>query len=317
MKILLMYQPSPRHLQSLRSIAPDATIAVATTEAQAKSEISNTAIVFGNRYFLQSLPYARELVWMQSNSMGIDKILARAPGLLRTITLTCARGVYADEIAEHTLALLFGISRGLHLAAEAFREKCWERWTLPTLQGSSCLILGYGSIGQAIAQRLVALGIKVTAVRRRPPTANEPVSDEVTLLDSRCWREELHRFRSVIVALPLTPETRGYVGKEDIAMMPEDGILINVSRGELVDEKALREALIAGKLLGAGLDTIEEEPPSIDNPIWNTPRLILTPHVARSLETGEPKWTSLFEDNLRRFVNQQPLRNVVNPELQY
>ena len=317
MKLLLMYQPSQSHLDCLRSIAPTATIAIATSEIQAKIEIVDADVVFGNRFFLQSLPHAKKLRWMQSNSMGVDKILHGAPDILDTITLSCSRGIYVDEVAEHAIALLFGISRGLHLAFNAFQQRHWGRWHLPTLQGSSCLLLGWGSIGQAIAKRLIPLGISVTAVRRTLHEDTDPQFVNVTHLNPSQWRSKLPLFQSLIVALPLTAETTGLLRKPDFYSLPKDAIFVNIGRGKIIHEAELCEVLHQGHLLGAGLDTIHQEPPAEDNPIWTTPRLILTPHVARSLEVGEPKWTKLFEENLKRFIANRPLLNVVDPQSKY
>src|SRR4051794_7213968 len=129
----------------------------------------------GNRYFLQSLSHARRLRWMQSNSMGVDLIL-RARATLEDVILTCARGVYDDEIAEHALALMLALTRGVHHARDDQREQRWVRRPLRTLAGTRALVVGWGGIGRGIARRLAALGVRVEGVRRRGH--GEPRDDE-------------------------------------------------------------------------------------------------------------------------------------------
>ena len=191
MNILLMYQPTEGHFRRLQAVAPGAQLNVATSEASAGVLIREADAVLGNRWFVQSLPFARRLRWVQSNSMGVDLILRQAGPSLRSVTLTCVRGVYEDELAEHALALLLGVTRGLRSAFEEFQRREWGRWPLSTLAGRRSLVLGWGNIGRAAGIRLRALGMHVQGVRRSvegPPVRD---ADEFVIHGPATWRREL------------------------------------------------------------------------------------------------------------------------------
>jgi len=317
-KVLLNYTPSPRHFERLRLSAPVAVFTVATDEDHARLAIVDADAVLGNRHFLQTLPCATRLRWMQSNSMGVDTILHHAGRGLDGVVLTSARGVYADEVADHAMALLLGVARGLRDAVGAYGERRWGRWSLPTLAGRRALVLGWGAIGRAIGRRLDGFGVSVAGVRRRGATAD--VSDRagaVVLHGPETWRRELENTDLLMIALPLTPDTEGCIGAKELASLPADAIVVNVGRGAVIDQPALFATLRTGRLRGAGLDTLTSEPPAADDPVWDVPRLLLTPHVGRSLEEGSPKWEALFEENLRRFAGGEPLLNVVDQSAGY
>ncbi len=314
MNILLNYLPTTGHLDRLRAAAPGSTFLVANDEHEARFAIVEADVVLGNRHFLQTLPSATRLRWMQSNSMGVDTILRGAGPLLDGVVLTCVRGLYADEVADHALALLLGVTRGLRDAIEAYSVRSWGRWPLATLAGRRALVLGWGGLGRAIGRRLQGFGVVVSGVRRSGPTEE---MDGVVVHGPETWREELGNCDLLIIALPLTLLTEGSVGAAELASLPADAIVVNVGRGAVIDQSALFTALRAGRLRGAGLDTLVDEPPSATDPAWDVPRLLLTPHVGRSLEEGTPQWERLFEENLRRWVAGEPLINIVDQSAGY
>lgn len=317
MKILLMYQPLDDHFDDLKAVAPNAEFVVATSEEQAQALIVDANIVMGNRYFLQSLPFAKHLSWMQSNSMGVDIILNGAGNRLDNVMLTCVKGLYSDEIADHTLALLLSITRNMYQLGIDYQHRKWQRWSLRTLQGLNVLIFGYGSIGQAIAIRLMGYGVNLFGVRRSH--IGSPIVDELgcRILDASSWRDKLPTTQILIIAAPLTPETHQIISQSELDDLPNDAILINIARGAIINEAALFDALRRNTLYGAGLDTLCEEPPGPNHAVWDVPKLILTPHVARSLETENFRWQPIFVENLRRFVNNLPLLYVVDKDKGY
>jgi len=312
-----MYEPSPAHARRLRAAAPETEILVARSEAEAIAHIPRAEAVLGNRFFLQALPHAGRLRWMQSNSMGVDLILRGADGRLADVVLTCARGLYADEVADHAVALLLGVARGLRPALEAFAARAWGRWHLPTLAGRRCLVLGWGQSGQAIGRRLAGFGVTVEGVRRSGgPT---PVTDAsgTVVHGPTTWRALLPACDILMIALPLTDDTERSIDAGVLGALPAHAIVVNIGRGRVIDEPVLFDLLRQGRLFGAGLDTLATEPAAPDHPCWTVPRLLLTPHVARSLEVGPPRWERLFEDNLARFVQGVPLLNVVDQAAGY
>ena len=238
--VLLNYMPSPGHFERLRAAAPGALFTVATDEDSARRAIVDADVVLGNRSFLQTLPCATRLRWMQSNSMGVDTILRSAGPRLDGVVLTCARGVYADEVADHAMSLLLGVARGLREAIEAYGDRRWGRWSLATLAGRRGLVLGWGAIGRAIGRRLQGFGVSVSGVRRCGPIVAAPEeSGGVVVHGPDTWRGELKRSDLLIIALPLTPDTEGCIGADELASLPDDAIVVNVGRGETVDEAAL------------------------------------------------------------------------------
>jgi phosphoglycerate dehydrogenase-like enzyme len=246
---------------------------------------------------------------MQSNSMGVDRILDASVDL-GNIVLTCSRGVYADETAEHAVALVLALLRGLHDARDQQQARRWTRRRLRTLHGARVLVLGWGSIGQGIGRRLTALGAAVEAVRRRQDEPRR--GDGVTSWGPHGWRGRLSSCDVLVLALPLTSHTRHLVDASVLAALPPGAFVVNVGRGGTLDERALVTALESHRLAGAALDVLEQEPPAATDALWSIPGLLITPHVARSCEESPYRWEPLFVENLRRFANDEPLLNVVD-----
>lgn len=301
--IVLMYEASAEHLARLERAAPDANFARVADEAAARHAIRDAAAVLGNRFLLQSLPFAKRLQWVQSNSVGMDVILTGI-GTAPSFVLTNARGVYDDEIADHAVALALALTRRLHVFRDQQRAGRWERASLPAMSSRRALILGCGGVGRAIAARLRAFGANVRMARR---------DTNGDALSASEWRGVLPETDLLILALPLTRETRGAVGRAEIASMPPGAIVVNVGRGETLDVAAARDALRSGHLGGLGADVFASEPLPPDDPLWATSGALITPHVSRSVENGSKRWEQLFEENVRRFAAGEPLLNVVDP----
>jgi phosphoglycerate dehydrogenase-like enzyme len=292
MKILLMYEPRAEHRARLREAAPDADFVVAHDEREARELIEDADAVLGNRWFYQSVDAAKRLRWMQSNSMGVDLILERASH--RDFVLTCARGVYDAEVAQHAVAMALALVRGLHRFRDAQHRAEWSRARLRDLGAMDALILGWGGVGRTIASLLAPFGTRVSAGR-----SDGEYSFDVDLL---------------FLALPLTPRTRHLVGAKELRALRPGAFVVNVGRGETLDTDAL---LAATHLGGAALDVFEAEPLPPESPLWTRPDVLITPHVARSLEDPPHRWEPLFEENVRRFAAGEPLLHVVDREKGY
>jgi phosphoglycerate dehydrogenase-like enzyme len=313
-KVLLMYEARPEHLAALRAAAPRAEFAVATSEASAAAAIAGADAVLGNRWLVQSLPHAKRIRWAQSNSMGVDRVL-EAREHLRGVTLTNARGVYDDEMAEHAAALVLALLRGLHLSRDAQNAARWNRRPLRRVARTRVLVLGWGGVGRATARALAALGAKVEGVRRR---ATGRAADETGFVVwGSSWREALPATDVLLLALPLTELTRRLVGAAELAALPTDAFVVNVGRGGTLDEDALLAALRAGRLGGAALDVFETEPLPPEHALWREPRVLVSPHSARSAEDVPHRWEPLFVENLRRFAAGEALLNVVDQDAGY
>jgi phosphoglycerate dehydrogenase-like enzyme len=312
-----MYPPPPDHLAALRSAAPGAEIHVATDLDSAATLIEEATAVLGNRFFLESLPHARRLRWMQSASAGVDRIQREAGPRLSGVTLTNCRGVYDDEVADHALALLLAFVRRLPEAFALRARREWQRTPLTHLRGRRALVLGWGGVGVAIARRLAACGVDVEGVRRRHAGTPAAGAEGFPVHGPHTWRARLPETDILVMALPATAETVRLVGRTELASLPSRAVVVNVGRGETLDEVALRDALDDGAIAGAALDVFDREPLPAEHWLWDAGNVVLTPHWGRTIEAGPWRWQPLFEENLRRFHSGRALLNVVDRDAGY
>jgi phosphoglycerate dehydrogenase-like enzyme len=312
-KVVVSYGAPESHLDALRRIATGFRVVRVESVDEAQREIADARVFLGNPFFLQSLPFARELRWMQSNSAGADLILGERLAREHPFVLTLARGVYDEEMADHALALLYAALRDLPGAFRAAAERRWQRRSLPHLAGRTAFVFGWGGVGQAIARRLMAAKARVVGVRRNPD-GGSPESG-VEIVDLATGMRRLPDADVVLLALPLSPETRGLFDRAAFSALRDGVFVVNVARGGLIDESALADHL--DRLGGVGLDVFAEEPLPAAHFLWSHPRVVLTPHVARSPDAGPAPWLPLFELNLARFVAGQALLHVADKERGY
>ena len=259
------------------------------------------------------LPVAPNLKWIQSASAGVE-FVARIPELVASdIILTNTRGAHGPSIGEHTMALLLTMTRHIPESLEQQHRKHWERGrmyrTAREVNGLTMGIVGFGAIGRGIAQRALAFEMNLVAVDAMA-VDGEPFVDEVWPV-SRL--DELMEISDVVVvAAPLTAESRHLIDAAMLAKMKPDAYLIVVSRGGIVDEAGLIDTLQAGNLAGVALDVVEQEPLPVDSPLWDCPRFILTPHLAGASAPKERRVVEIFRENLIRYQNGDPLLNVVD-----
>jgi phosphoglycerate dehydrogenase-like enzyme len=258
---------------------------------------------------------APKLRWVHSASAGVDRI-STAAVRERQLVVTNARGVFSRPIAEYVVMMALAISRRLPQLLELQRERTWQPLRGRELSELTVGIVGYGSIGEEVARLLAPFGCRILATRRHPERgAGDAANVELFGLDE--LREVLHASDIVVVAAPLTDETAGMIGAEQLAEMREDAWLINIARGRLVDELALRRALESGWIGGAVLDVFSEEPLSPESPLYRTPNVIITPHTSWASDRVIERTVDLFVDNLRRDRAGEPLRNIVDLEAGY
>ena len=258
--------------------------------------------------------HAPRLEWIHSFSAGVDRV-ATAGVRSRGLTVTNARGVFSRPIAEYVVMMCLAIARRLPQLLELQRERTWQPLRGRELGGLTVGIVGFGSIGSEIARLLEPFETRILATRRRPERGG--AAGNVELLGSDQLEDLLGRSDIVVVAAPLTEETAGMIGVEQLGAMRETAWLVNIARGRLVDEMALRRALEAGSIGGAVLDVFSDEPLPPDSPLYGTPNAILTPHTSWSSDRVVDRSIDLFVANLRRFVAGEPLDNVVDLEVGY
>lgn len=264
------------------------------------------------------LAAAENLRWVQAWSAGVDRYLDLR-GLMERddLTFTNMKGAHGPVIAEHVFAMLLHLRRDLGAYGAAQREARWDRRAgsgQEALAGSTLLVVGMGGIGSEVARRADAFGMEVLATVRTPREAPDFV-DELGVasdLDRLLTRADV-----VVIALPLTDETRGLFDAERLALMRPGSILVNIARGPIVDTQALIEALESGHLGGACLDVTEPEPLPAESPLWARDDVVITPHVAGVAGlTGERRW-AVFLENARRFAADEPLQNQVDRNAGY
>jgi len=253
------------------------------------------------------------LKWIHSVSAGVEHAL---DDQLRSmdVTLTNARGVFDLPIAETVLAYILMIAKRMPEFAAQQRDHTWKKLKLREAADLTIGLVGSGSIGIEIARLCKALKMRVIATRRHPER-KAPHVDEVHAAAE--LDELLAQADIVVLAVPLTPETRGMLSAEEFRQMPTDAWLINIARGAVIDEPALIEALQTGEIAGAALDVFVEEPLPPESPLWEMDNVIVTPHNSWSTPHVQEREAALFLKNLRRYLRGKPLLNVVDKELGY
>lgn len=312
MKLLICAGWPEQHLQELRDSFPQVDFVTGLSPEEAVRNAADADAMFG-RISREVFLAARKLRWIQGPGAGVET-LAQIPELVESdVVVTNTRGAHGATIAEHTFAMLLYLTRGLGHLAAAQRNKVWSRRPLEPrplgISGLTLGLIGLGKIGSAIARRAHAFRMEVIAVDPNDVPRADYVSEFWGLAG---LPELLRRADVVVVTAPLTPESRGMLGPAQLALMKPSAYLIAISRGGIVDERALVAALKAGRLAGAGLDVTEQEPLPPESELWDTPNLILTPHAAGTSLQSRALATAIFRDNLARFLAGEPLMNLVD-----
>lgn len=266
------------------------------------------------------LTLAPRLRWVQLTSAGVDRLLEGE--LLRSgVTVTTASGIHAVPIGEYVIGAMLAFAKGLPRAMRRQAERRWEPYWAQELLGKTVGILGLGAIGGYVARLAKALGMRVLAVRRsatqRTPGAvvGSPEVDE--LLPPGELPYLLSESDYLVVAVPLTAETRGMLGEGELRSMKPEAVIVNIARGAVIEEGALVRALREGWIAGAALDVFQQEPLPPESELWGMENVIVTPHIAGGTPRYMERAVDLFCDNLRRYLSGEPLRNVVDPERGY
>jgi phosphoglycerate dehydrogenase-like enzyme len=247
--------------------------------------------------------------WIQLPFAGVED-LAAAGVFDPAWTWTCAKGAYAEPVAEHALTLALAGLRGL---PERIAARSWGKPAGISLYDEPVTILGGGGIAMKLLEMMAPFRVRATVVRRNP----EPVTGAERTLPTSSLHEALADARVVFVALALTPETTGIIGSAEFAAMRPDSWLVNVARGRHVDTAALVAALDGGAIAGAGLDVTEPEPLPDGHPLWGRLNCIITPHTADTQEMIEAMLAARIRDNVARFAAGEPLEGRIDPAAGY
>jgi phosphoglycerate dehydrogenase-like enzyme len=315
------------------SVATDGSGDGATRDTPEVLEaVQDAEIYFGFGVSEGILKVGANLAWVHSAAAGVGPSLS--PTMLGgRVVFTNSAGIHAAPMAETVLAMILYFGRGLDFAVEGQRRAEW--WQEPYFEVASPIveladatvgILGFGGIGKEVARRVAALGARVVALKRKPPSpadaALEPVSGGASLaprievlhgaagLDRMLGESDI-----LVVTAPETAETRGLMDRDALRRMRQGALLVNVARGRIVDEAALVDALAAGRLRGAGLDVFPREPLPPEHPLWKLPNVLLTPHVSGVTRGFWRRETDLIVRNLQRYLAGAPVdewENVVD-----
>ncbi|MBW2312745.1 MAG: D-2-hydroxyacid dehydrogenase [Deltaproteobacteria bacterium] len=281
-------------------------------EAEFAARIGEVEIVLALRPPRGVWAGAERLRLIQISGAGIDALLP-APDLAPGVRVANGRGISGAVMAEYALGWMLHFARRVeHNQAQQARRE-WRLYGPSTLAGATCGVLGMGAIGEAVAARAKAFGMRVLATQRRPKPSEH--ADEV--LDTSGTERVLAEADYIVVILPLTPDTAGSLDATLLSKMKPEAVLVNMARGGIVDEAALATMLREGRLRGATLDVFDEEPLPESSSLWDTPNLVVTPHVAGFSRDYLPRVFEIFAENVLHFEAGEPLRNEIDREQGY
>ena len=256
---------------------------------------------------------ARRVRWIQSTSTGIGQFVhdeeydRRMPNTVFTVA-----GIHGRPLAEFTIMALLMHYKLADLMAKQKQERRFDRFTGTDAEGRTMAILGLGRNGTAVAEMAHGIGMRVLGM---------DLISKSEVVDQFYQREELDEMLTeaevLVIAMPGTPLTKNMIGAHELGLLKKGAYLVNISRGSILDEAAMIAALKSGQLSGAALDVFQQEPLPKDSPFWEMPNVLICPHAASISDRENGRIIDLFCDNLRRYLDGKPLRNVLNTELRY
>ena len=314
MKILINTEITSEHRQQIEAVSEQLHIIEAQNSADALRNIGDTDVVFGgfNRTLFEN---AKQLKWVQVLSAGVDGLLF--PEFVQSdVVLTSAKGFVGPHLADQAWALILGLLRGI---GRSVRERTWDnrmsiRLATWELSERTLGIVGLGGTGIDVARRAQGFDMRTIAVD--PETVEAPSFVHEVWQMNR-FHELLAQSDVVAICAPLTPETHGMFNDAAFQAMQSHALLVNVTRGKIIDGPALLRALNNGSIGGAGLDVTPEEPLPTDSPLWDMPNVIITPHVAGGSPIRLDRTVGLFCDNLERTLVGKPLLSIIDKEKGY
>jgi glyoxylate/hydroxypyruvate reductase len=254
------------------------------------------------------LSRAPRLRWIQSSSSGIGEWVRRLGLVDSAITVTNAAGIHVVPLGEFVVFAMLYFAKRWPRMVEEQRAHHWERCATDSLHGKTLGIIGLGSVGRHAAELAKPFGMRVIGTRRSG--GSDAVADRVYTPDQT--ETVLRESDYLVLSVPLIADTETLLGASQLAVMQPSAVLINIARGAVVDEAALIDALRNGRLAGAALDVATHEPLSPDSPLWDLPNVLITPHSMSTAYDENERLVDLFCDNLRRYLANEPLRNVFN-----
>ena len=294
---------------AFEAAAPDAVHVYARRRTVTPEQLSQATILFGWPR-AKDLAHCRNLKWFQTMWAGSDEY-TNSGCFPEGATLTSSAGFNSHAVAEHLFTCLLALCRKLPFCRDNQLRHQWiDPGNMKTLLGSTVLVVGAGNIGSAFAAHCQAMGAHTIGLKR---TVTGPIAGFDQVLSNDHLDELLPKADFVALSLPHSPATTGLMNKERLNAMKQDAVLINAGRGSVLDQEALTDELKSGHLWGAALDVTAPEPLPADHPLWDTPNLLLTPHVAGGMRLDVTRKTcvQMSLDNLKRYMAGEPLHNLV------
>lgn len=320
LNLLVLADPTGRYLELLKTLGPNVTWQVTKDIERAEelaptADIILTAVGASPAVVKAAIDKATKLQWLHSLSAGVDHLMATR---LRQsdIPVTNAKGAYSPSLGEYCLAAMLFFAKHLRRMLNSQKANHWDVFDVDMLEGRTLGVLGYGDIGKAAAQRAKAFGMKIIALRRRPEkSSGDGIADEIWGMDRKL--DLMAASDYLLLAMPNTPDTTGIVGEAELRAMKPEGVIINLGRGNAIDERALIKALQENWIRGAALDVFENEPLPPGHVFYSMDNLLMSAHTADHTSTWLEDSTRIFLANFDRFVNGQPLENLVDKEVGY
>jgi len=318
-KLVVIDKPGADHLKVLDTLPESISVDVSNQAALLRDSVQEADVILNGipdgRLLRDIFTLATRLRWVHSLSDGVEKILF--PELVASpAILTNARGVFKRSLAEFVIGAVLYFAKDFRRLIRSQQAGIWQQFEMQDAHGKVMGIVGYGETGRACAERARPLGMKILGLRRRPD-----LSRGDPWLEAVLGPDGLHGLLAqsdyVALAVPDTPQTRRLIGKAELAVMKASAVLINVGRGSAVDETALIDALEQGRLRGAALDVFETAPLPSGHPFYRLENVLLSPHCADHTPGFNERDMEFFIQNLQRFLNGEPLRNVVDKEAGY
>ncbi len=306
--------------QELRNTFPGFEVVRLTSKERIMEEIPDADVLLAWLVRPQQILAAKKLKWIHTNTAGVSWVLI--PEVVNSdIIVSNSKGVHAISIAEHTIALMLQFSRRLTQCAGDQRNGVWRRtriWESPVsfdeVYGKTIGVLGMGTLGTEIAKRARAFGMRVIGVRKNPGQTADCVD---RLYPPDMLDEILPSVDYLVVAAPATEETRGMLGKAQFARMKKSAFLVNIARGDIIDQEALVDALNNERIAGAALDVFVPDPLPDGHPLFSTKNLVITPHVSGISPMLWRRIMDIWIENIHRFLAGQPLINQVDKQKGY
>ncbi|MET4391522.1 phosphoglycerate dehydrogenase-like enzyme [Bradyrhizobium sp. F1.4.3] len=306
--VLLYAFGADDHAAFIHKRFPHVRVLTAKDAASLNKHVAEADVLVAHSFPVAAFDKARRLRWFQCGSAGVDSVMPLRDRI-GDLVVTNVRGMHGEVIADFVMA---GMTM-MHWDFSRFmRDQSLKEWhprSIAPLAERTLGVVGLGSIGAAIARRGKSAGMTVIGSKR---DVSEPVQGVDRLFPPEGLAELMRLSDFVVLAVPHVPETAQLIGREQLQFMRRDAFLINIARGAVIAERELIEALEAGTIAGALLDVFEREPLPADSPLWTMPNVIVTPHVAGWLSDYNTRVLEIFSDNLQRFLDKKPLRNVVD-----